>query len=165
MRAKNSKDVTLGYCKFSIFLIASVFTGVLIYFCYINTSNVEVNRIVDKTVEYDKIYALQIDLSNRIDSLYSYATMFNTNLNDAQLLRSVSRRRQEIMSIMNNMSNRDVRLHQRLMREVNVFIDIKDSIRIAKVEEDMVKADLLRCAEENRQTSRRLSLGGITINR
>ena len=164
MRAKNSKDVTIGYFKFSGYLMASVFTGVLIYFCYIHTSNTEVTRILDKTVEYDKIYVQQIDLSNRIDSLYSYTTMFNTNLNDVHLLRSVSKRKQEIISTMDNMNGRDVRLYQKLMSEVNVFLSVKDSIRLTKTEEDMIRTDLLKCVEENRQTSRRLTIGGITIN-
>lgn len=93
---KNSKDITRGYWRFSGYLIACVFTGVLIYFCYIQTSKVEVDRIVSKTEEYDKIYVKQTDLVNRIDSLYYYTTMFNTNLNDAHLLNSVSRHKQEI---------------------------------------------------------------------
>ena len=165
MRAQNSKDITIGYCKFSGYLMASVLTGVLIYFCYIRTSNVEVNRIIEKTVEYDKIYVKQIDLSNYIDSLYSYTTRFNTNLNDVRLLRSVSDRKQEILSIMNDMNSRDVRLYQKLMSEVNVFLSIKDSIRLAKTEESMIKTDLLKCTEENKQTSRKLTIGGITINK
>lgn len=165
MRAKNHTDLIRGYWKFSGYLVACVFTGVLIYFCYIRTSKVEVNRIVEKTEEYDKIYLRQIELSNRIDELYNHIVMFNTNKNDLHLLNSVSRQKQEILSSMEGMSSHDIRICQKLMGEVNVFLAIKDSIRLAKTEEEMTRFDLLRCVEENKQTSRRLTIGGITVNR
>lgn len=163
MRAQNYKEITHAYWKFSGYLIATVFVGVFIYFCYIRTSGVEVTRIVEKTGEYDEIYVQQIDLGNRIDSLLYYSTLFNTNKNDAQLSNLVSRRKQEIVSMMDNMNGRDIRLYQKLMSEVNVFLGVKDSIRSAKLEEGMIKADLLRCAGENKQTSRQLTIGGITV--
>lgn len=165
MRAQNHTEITKGYLKFSGYLIACVFTGVLIYFSYIHTSYIEVNRIVDKTEEYDKIYVKQIDLANRIDSLYRYTMMFNTNKNDIHLLRSVSSRKQEILTVMDDMSSRDIRLYQKLMSEVNVFLGVKDSIRTAKSEEGMIKTDLLKCTEENKQASRQLTIGGITVKK
>jgi hypothetical protein len=165
MRAQNHKEITKGYLKFSGYLVVCIFTGVLIYFCYIRTSNIEVDRIVEKTEEYDKIYVKQIDLANRIDSLYRYTMMFNTNKNDIHLLRSVSSRKQEILSMMDDMSSRDIRLYQKLMSEVNVFLGVKDSIRTAKSEESMIKTDLLKCTEENKQASRQLTIGGMTVKK
>jgi hypothetical protein len=165
MRAKNHKDINKGYWKFSGYLISCVFTAVLTYFCYTWTSTIEVNRIVDKTEEYDKIYVKQMDLVSRIDSLYDYTTKFNTNLNDAYLHHSVSRRKQEILSMMENMSGRDIRLYQKLMSEVNGFLSIKDSIRQTRTEEDLIKTDLLKCAEDNKQASRQLTIGGITLKK
>lgn len=165
MRAQNHKDITRGYWKFSGYLISCVFTAVFIYFCYTWTSTIEVNRIVDKTEEYDKIYVKQMDLVSRIDSLYDYMTKFNTNLNDAYLNHSVSRRKQEILLMMENMSGRDIRLYQKLMSEVNGFLSIKDSIRQTRTEEDLIKTDLLKCAEDNKQASRQLTIGGITLKK
>lgn len=164
MRALNHKEITIGYLKFSGYLAACILIGVLVYTCYNLTCDVEVKRIVEKTEEYDKIYVRQTDLSKRIDDLYDHITLFNTNLNDAQLLHSVSRRKQEILSMMEDMSSRDVRLYQKLMSEINTFLAVKDSIRMAKTEENMIKTDLLKCTDENRQLSRRLTLGGIMLN-
>jgi hypothetical protein len=138
---------------------------VLIYFCYVRTSDIEVSRIVEKTVEYDKIYVRQTDLANRIDSLYQYTMLFNTRLNDVHLLSSVSRRKQEILTMMDDMSGRDIRLYRKLMSQVNTFLGVKDSIRTARTEESLVKADLLKCTEDNKQASRRLTLGGITLKK
>lgn len=165
MRAQNHKEITHGYLKFSGFLALCIVIAVLINLCYTKTSDVEVDRIIDKTEEYDKIYVRQIDLSNRIDTLYQYTSMFNTNLNDAHLLHSVSRRKQEILSMMDDMSSRDVRLYQKLMTEINVFLSVKDSIRIAKSTEDLIKSDLLICTEENKLISRKLTIGSITLNK
>jgi hypothetical protein len=165
MHAKNHTAITLGYWKFSGYLIACVFTGVLICYCTLHTNQVEVSRIVDKTEEYDKTYVKQIDLAGRIDSLYQYTQLFNTNLNDAHLLNSVSRRKQEILSLMEDMSSRDVRLYQKLMSQVNTFLSVKDSIGRAKTEEDLIKTDLLKCSQDHRQASRQLTIGSITINR
>ena len=165
MRAQNNKEIYIGYLQFSLYLVACVFTGVLIYFSYTQTSNIEVDRIVEKTVEYDKIYVKQLELANRIDSLYQYTMLFNTNLNDVQLQYTVSKRKQELLASMEDMSSRDIRLYQKLMSEVNTFLGMKDSIRLSKIEEDMVKTDLLKCVEDNKQATRKLTIGGITLNK
>ena len=160
MRPKNHKAITIGYLKFSGYLLATVLIGVLIYFSYMRTSEVEVARIVEQTVEYNRIHVRQIELTNRIDELYHYTTLFNTNRNDAHLMNAVSRRKQEIISLMGDMNNRDVRLHQMLISQMNVFLNVKDSIRLVTIEEDLVRTDLLTCMENNRQVTRRLNLGG-----
>lgn len=165
MQAQNHREINTGYLKFSGYLIACIFLAVFIYFCYTQTSTVEVNRIVKKTEEYDKIYVKQMDLVNRIDSLYYYTTLFNTNLNDSYLLHSVSRRKQEVLSIMEKMSGRDIRLYQKLMTEVNIFLSVKDSIRQMRNDEDLLKTDLIKCTEDNKQAARQLTIGGITLKK
>lgn len=165
MRAKNHRAINRAYLKFSGYLIACVAVGVLIYYCTNQTAKVEVNRIVDKTEEYDKIYVRQIDLANRIDSLFYYTMLFNTNLNDVYLLNAVSRRKQEILSLAEDMNGKDVRLYQKLASEINNFLAVKDSIRLIRVEEDLLKTDLKKCVEDNKQVSRKLTIGGISIQR
>lgn len=164
MKAQNNKEIYRGYGWFSFYLAVCVLVGVGIYFCYFQTSQIEVNRIIEKTEEYDRIYVRQAEIANQIDSIYYYTNLFNTNLNNTQLLNAVTRRKQEVISLMENMDRRDVRLYWKLMNELNDFLSIKDSIHIAKQEEDLVRTDLLKCTEENRQTSRKLTLGGIVIN-
>ena len=165
MRAQNHKEINKSYRKFSGYLAACVLTGVLTYFFYMRTGAVEVERIVDKTEEYDKIYVRQVDLADRIDSLYRYVTLFNTGKNDVLLQNAVSRRKQEIISSMEDMSGRDVRLYQKLMSQVNTFLSIKDSIRSAKIDEDLVRSDLTKCVEDNKQAARKVTLGGITLKK
>ncbi|MDR3062081.1 MAG: type VI secretion system transmembrane protein TssO [Dysgonamonadaceae bacterium] len=165
MKPQNNKEIYQSYWEFSGYLAACVLVGVLIYFFYTQTVETEVNRIVDKTEEYDRIYVRQNELADRIDSLYLYAGMFNTNMNDALLMNAVSKRKQDIMSSIEDMNSRDVRMCQKLMSEVNTFLSIKDSIRMMKQEEDLVLNDLRKCIDDNKQTTRKLTIGGITLEK
>ncbi|MDR3285869.1 MAG: type VI secretion system transmembrane protein TssO [Prevotellaceae bacterium] len=165
MKPQNNKAIYRGYLQFSLYLAVCVLTGVLIYVLYTKTGRVEVERIVDKTGEYDKIYIRQNELANSIDSLYLFVSMFNTKLNDAMLMNTVSKRKQDIIASMDNMNNRDVRMYRKLLNEVNTFLGIKDSIRVKTIEEDMVKKDLQQCINDNKQMKRKMTIGGLTIEK
>lgn len=165
MKAQNHQEINKAYLKFSGYLAACVAIGVLSFSFYKQAERVEVSRIVAKTGEYDKIHAGQTDLVGRIDSLYYYTALLNTTLNDAALMNVVNRRKQELQSEINGMNGSDVRLYKLLVAEYNGFLGVKDSIRLLRQEEELVKSDLMKCMEENRNTTRRLRIGGSTINR
>lgn len=165
MRAQNNKEIYKAYWKFSGYLAACVIIGTIIYWCYIQTSKVEVQKIVDKTEEYDKIYVRQTELTSRIDTLFLYVMMLNTNKNDAMLINSISKRKQDILSSMDDLSRRDIRLYQQLVSQTNTFLNAKDSIRTLRINEDLIKNDLMKCMEDNKQTTRKIKLGGITLNK
>jgi hypothetical protein len=80
-------------------------------------------------------------------------------------MNSVSERKQEILASMEDMSSRDVRLYRKLMNGMNSFLAMKDSIRILTEEETLLKRDLKKCIEENKKATRKLTLGGITIEK
>ncbi|MDR2804996.1 MAG: type VI secretion system transmembrane protein TssQ [Dysgonamonadaceae bacterium] len=160
MQVKNSKDVSRGYWSFSLYLASCVAVGVCAWFSYLRTSEIEVKRIVDKTKEYDAIYLQQTDITFQIDTLYRYAGLFNSNLNDERLQGAVSWRKQAILAGLDKLDRRDVRLHRKLMGGMNTFLNAKDSIRILRDEETMIKSELRKCMEENRQASRKITIGG-----
>ncbi|MDR1198723.1 MAG: type VI secretion system transmembrane protein TssO [Prevotellaceae bacterium] len=163
MKAKNSKDITRGYGIFSLYLAACVIVAVFAYFCYLRTSVVEVKRIISKTGEYDAIHQYQTDITAHIDTLYYYSGLFNSNLNDDRLQNTVNRRKQEILSDIDKFSEHDMRLHRTLLNQLITFLNVKDSIRSLKNEEDMIKNELRKCIEENRQTTRTITVGGKEI--
>lgn len=165
MKSKNHKEITRAYWKFSGYLVVCVAIGVLSFSFYNHTAGIEVNRIVTKTDEYDRIYVRQTEIIHQIDSLYFYTTLLNTNLNDAALMNVANRRKQELLTDIGKMNPGNVRLYLLLLSEYNGFLSIKDSIRLLKQEEDLVKSDLMKCMEENRNTTRKLRMGGITINK
>lgn len=165
MQSQNHAEITQGYWKFSLFLAACVALGVTTYACYLQTSKTEVGRIVDKTEEYDRIYVRQTELVGRIDTLYQYMQLFNTDKNDLALQNAVSKRKQEILSTMEDMSGRDVKLYQKLMSQVNTFLGVKDSIRQLTIQEDLLRSDLKKSMDENKQLSRKITIGSITLNK
>jgi len=60
------------------------------------------------------------------------------------------------------MENKDVRFYSKLASQMGVFLETKDSIRIAKRDEELIRMDLARCISENRQITRRMAIGGLT---
>ncbi|GHT34838.1 hypothetical protein FACS189434_11670 [Bacteroidia bacterium] len=165
MKPQNNKAIYRAYWQFSLYLSACVLTGAAIYFFYTNTSETEVERIVEKTEEYDQIYVRQTDLTDKIDTLFRYVNMFNTNKNDVLLMKAVSKRKQEIVTGMEDMSSRDVRMYQKLVSEVNSFLNIKDSLRTTQEEGDMVRKELKQCIDDNKLIKRKMTIGGITIEK
>ncbi|MDR2474398.1 MAG: type VI secretion system transmembrane protein TssO [Bacteroidales bacterium] len=165
MKPKNNKDIYRAYGLFALYLSCCVLVGVAVYFFYTKTTETEVERIVEKMDEYDQIFVRQSELTDKIDSLHSYINLFNTGKNDVLLMNAVSKRKQEISALMDNMSGRDVRMYQKLISEVNSFLSIKDSLRITQETETMVKKELKQCIEDNKQLKRKITIGGITIEK
>lgn len=165
MRAQNHKEIYQAYRKFSGYLVIGVGIAVLSFLFYSHTAQIEVDRIMTKTEEYDRIYARQNELTHQIDSLYFYTSLLNTNLNDAALMNVTNRRKQELLSDIGKLNSADVNLHKMLLMKYGGFLIVKDSIRNLKQEEELIKSDLLKCMKKNRKTTRQLRMGGITINR
>ena len=56
------------------------------------------------------------------------------------------------------MDARDCRLYSRLLGNINIFLGVKDSIRLLNIQEEMVKKDLMQCIQDNWKTRRSLSV-------
>ncbi len=167
MKAKNNDKVRQAIYRFVKYLIASVALAVCIFFGFLKTSAIEVNKILDKTVEYDLIQARQVELTEKMDTLYFYASLLNTDptINHVLMQNTLSNRKLQFSNVVSDVSDRDFRLYKRLSQQMNVFLNIKDSIKVSISEEELVRTDLLRCISDNRNIKRRLSTGGITIER
>ena len=157
MKPKNHKAVNRGYLLFSGYLAACVIVGVLSYFFYLRTLASEVDRIVDKTQEYYETYDRQQALVERIDLLYRYIKSLDDNGENYGLLRNrVSEYKQEITWSLDNMSNRDAKMHKKLMNDVDIFLAIKDSISIAQKDVERIKDRLDLCIKENNEQIKKL---------
>ena len=149
MKPKNNKDVRNGYLRFSFLLAACIAWSVLFFSCFLKTSTIEVKSIMAKTLDYDRIYTKEIDLATGVDSVYQYMKLMNTSprINDVLLQSIVSTRKMDLLKSTQNIDNADT------------FLSIKDSIRIMKIQEDMVRQDLLQCIRDNRKTRRNMNIG------
>lgn len=161
MKPKNNKDVRNGYLKFSFLLAACIAWSVLFFSCFLKTSTIEVKSIMTKTLDYDRIYTKEIDLATGVDSVYQYMKLMNTSprINDGLLQSIVSTRKMDLLKSTQNIDNADCVLYSNLLNQINTFLSIKDSIRIMKIQEDMVRQDLLQCIRDNRKTRRNMNIG------
>lgn len=167
MKATNNKAVRIGYLRFSGYLATTVALTVGIVFFFMKTSSIEVKYILDKTKEYDEIYMKQLALTTSVDSIYQYTSLLNTSpkINDLLLQSIISNKKMKMQDRLNSMDAKDCLLFRKITNDLNRFLSIKDSIRIIAMQEELTRNDLLRCVEENKQVSRRLSAGGLTFEK
>lgn len=161
MKAKNQATIRRGYLLFSVGLATSVFIAIFTLFCFIRTASHETVKISEKTGEYDQIYLNQLKMAEKVDSLYNYFLLLNSSeqLNQTVLQRVVSTRKMQLLDALDSMEPGDVLLYRKLASRINEFLDIREAIRKVYEEERIVKEDLLRCIQDNKQAARQLSTG------
>lgn len=62
------------------------------------------------------------------------------------------------------MDSKDVLLYKKLASQINVFLDTKEAIRKAVIEESLVRKDV-QCIRDNKQATRKLTLGNISVEK
>lgn len=164
---RNNKEVLQAIRTFSYYLICLVALAVIIFAGFMKTSSVEINRILDKTQEYDYIQMKQIALTESMDTLYFYTSLLNTDqkINTSLMFNVISERKNRFLTQTDQMADKDSRIYKKLGVQLNTFLSVKDSIHIAKREEDLLRADLLRCISDNREAARTLSFGGLSYKK
>lgn len=167
MKPLNNNTVKKGYLRFSGFLIICVAVTVFCFYSYMKTASTEVKMIMTKTVEYDNIYSAELNMVVAVDSIYQYMSLMNSSpkINDLLLQSVVSNRKMQLQNRINPLDERDFVLYKKLAGNINVFLGVKDSIRLAEKEENVARDDLKRCVKENREISRKLKVGGIIYER
>ena len=166
-KVKNYEAVKKAIIEFSIYLMVSVVTAICIIFFFVKTSSVEVFRILDKAKEYDRIQTTQLNLTEKMDTLYYYASLLqpDSKINIKLMQNTLSSRKMQFSSALSNMSEKDCRLYKKLVPQMNLFFDTKDSIVVAKSELSSVREDLMRCVSDNRKVTRKMSTGGLTFEK
>lgn len=164
MNSKNSEDVRKGMLRFCYYLAGSIFFAICILYCFMQTASVEVSRILSKTREYDVIQMQQVRITESVDSIYFYAKLLNadTKINSLRLHNYLSDNKIRITNTLSSMDTKDFQLYHKLSSQMNTFFEIKDSIRIANRDGEILKMDLARCISDNKQITRRMSIGGLT---
>lgn len=164
MKAKNRKQVLLAWFKFISILLATVATALVLLIGFVHTSKVELKKIEQQTMAFDRIFSLQIETTEKADSLVLLTQLLNTNerINDLHLQEVISDKKMGLMSHLDKMPQSDARLYRMLTQQFNGFLDTKDSIRYMLQEEQLIREDLLRCINNNKLAARRLSIGSAT---
>lgn len=167
MKPINNRAVKKAYLRFSGYLMLCVGIAVFAFYSFMKTSSTEVKFIADKTAEYDRVYTDELNLVAALDSIYQYMNLMNSSprINDVLLQDMISSKKMKLQRHVSKFDVKDYALHQRLLNAINVFLAVKDSIRMAEKEENMVREDLMRSVKEYKEVSRKLKVGGLVYER
>lgn len=167
MKAQNYEAIRKAVLKFTTYLVASVVLITCCFFFFMKTSSVEVSKILAKAKDYDQIHSVQLDLKEKMDSLYYYASWLSADskINYKLLQNSLSEKKIQFSQLLLTLPEKDCLLYKKLIGQVNIFFDTKDSLLMVTNELNSARDDLKRCTDENRDISRRLSIKGLTFER
>ncbi|WP_455970668.1 hypothetical protein [Bacteroides congonensis] len=162
MKPKNNKEITRAYCKFAIYLTTTVLLTTTAFWAFLKSNAKEMECIQQRQATYDKAYTETIDLVRYMEETYNYLSILNkSEYDNTQLVNTISKRKVNMQRIMEKMSKEDCTLYLKLNNDINTIMGVKDSIRILTQKEEMIRQELLRCLDENRQTLRKASLKGV----
>lgn len=158
MKARNSKEVTRGYLLFAIAMCCTILTGIGCIWSFVLTAEREVARMDIRSQEYDAVFAQQIVLTEKVDSLYNNLARLNSGkrINEVLLQNKISTQKMNLIGILEQMNGDDALLYNKLSEQINPALQAKDSIRILNLQVEQVKADLQRCMQDNRTATRRM---------
>ena len=168
MKAQNYEAIRKAILKFTWYLVASVVITTCYFFFFIKTSSVEVSKILEKTKDYDRIQSIQLDLTEKMDSLYFYTSYLSTDskINYRLMQNTLSERKLQFSKLLLSLSAKDCLLYKKLASQMNIFFDTKDSLVVATSELNTVREDLMRCVDDNRKVTRKISTnGGLTFEK
>jgi len=167
MKAQNYKAIREAILKFTLYLVCSVVMATFFFFFFMKTSSVEISRILDKTKDYDQIQSLQLDLKDKADSLFYYASWLtiDAKINYRLLQNALSGRKKQFSNALSGLSEKDCLLYKRLDSQMTEFFNTKDSLIRATSELNMTREEYMRCLDEDRKVRRKLSIGGLTFGK
>lgn len=162
MKAINHTSVVKGYFNFSVGMALLVVLFLFMSYCFVSTFAFETAKVESRSVVFDRTFAKQVNVVDRVDSLYNYMLLINSGnrINDIMVQNVVSTRKMQLLNELEEMDEKDVLLYKRLVANINRFLTIKDSIRILKKQEGTLREDLIRCIDAEHQATRKLSLEG-----
>lgn len=162
MKAKNDKEVGKGVIQFSLYFVATVFFAVCIFSMFMKTSSIEVSKIMEKTDVYDQTQQKQVYLTEKIDSIFILARLLSSNsqINHSLVLISLANQRKSAVQVLNAIPEKDAKLYEKILTEMDMLFSIKDSLQEAAYEEEKYRREYIRCMDEGRIVSRRNSITG-----
>lgn len=167
MKALNHREVVRSYSRFAQQMIYLVVGALVCIYFFLKTSSVEIAEIRRKTGDSEQIFNEQIAISDGFTEIFNtYRTLGSSpHVNPDFFMNVIATKKLSIGNMTQRLPSKDVLIHQYLLSEMDGFLRTRDSISVMKRMEDVVRADLLRCNEENKNVTRRLSVGRLSFNR
>lgn len=164
MKAKNSKDVMRGYTLFTIAILCAIVLGFFCIWSFFYTANREVAAMELRSRGYDDTYMKQIMLAEKVDSLYNYILLLNSEqrYNELVLKNRISAQKMNLQKMLNEMDKSDAALYNKLYDQINVVLQTKDSVRLMNGHVEQIKAELQACIKENKIATRNMIINNTT---
>jgi hypothetical protein len=159
MKPINNKYVFKAYLRFSLCLFFTVSFAVFIFWLFLKTSETEIEQIQHKANAYEKEFTQTVDLVYGFDSIYYYYKLINKPQIDNSLLNNVISTQKVIFKRrLAQMNSKDNVLFNKLVNDLNIFLEVKDSIRSLSEKEEMIRNELIQCLNDNREAVRKASI-------
>jgi len=162
MKAQNYAAIRKAIIRFTWYLIASVAVATCFFFFFMKTSSFEISKILDKAKDYDKIQTIQLDLKEKVDSIYYFSSWltYDSKINYRLMQNTLSEKKLQLSNLLSQIPKEDGLLYGKLANQMNTFFNTKDSLIIATSELNTVREDLIQCMSDNRKITRKISIGG-----
>jgi hypothetical protein len=164
MTAKNNKEVTAAIVHFSVYLLISTVLAVGMYSSFMKTSVVEIRKILKKSGYYDALQMKQVVLTESVDSIYYYAMLINSDdlfVNQSSMYNMLSARILRFSEGLETVGSDDCPVYRKLSVKLGDFLQLKDSIRMAQLQVDVLRDEYVRCINKNKDMTRRLFTGSV----
>ena len=167
MKALNYKEVVRSYFRFSGYMIYLVATTLLCIGFFLKTLSIEISAIKARTGDSERIFNEQMVISDDFSAIFQTYRSLETAMttNPEFFMNSIAAKKLEIGNRIQTLPSKDVLIHQYILSKMDNFLRTRDSIAMMKRTEDIVRADLIRCNEENKNVTRRLSVGRLSYDR
>lgn len=160
MKPLNNRSIWIAYYKFSLYLVLSVLIALVSVATYYQSSAVELSRLRAQAKEYEKTYLEQVELIYEVDSIINYIVLPDKNqyVNEVVLRNVIMKRRTEALKHITRAGGEDFTLIGKLLDDMDIFIELKDSIRTLKRQEDILKNNIIRCMSRKNEKALKVSV-------
>ena len=167
MKALNNRSILLAYYRLSFYLILSVVIAISFVATYYKTTAAELSQIHAQAKIYEKTYLEQVELINEVDSIINYIILPDKNhyVNEVVLRNVIMKRRTGAMKHIDRTEGEDFILTKKILNDMDIFIELKDSIRLLKRQEDVLKNNIIRCISKKNEKALKISVkSGASVN-
>lgn len=156
MKALNEKEILQAYMKFAVNMLILIALSLFFFFSFYKTSDAEICEIKQKSGDSEKIFRIQMELSDDIDEFFSRYRAFDVkeDVNAELLMSSVVDKKMEILKKIESLPSEDVRIHMFVMSKMDELLRVRDSISSIKKEENIVKEDLFMCNRDYKKLNK-----------
>ena len=121
------------------------------YSC-VQTSSRQATQLIQQKDSFDQIFYTDAMLADKVDSLYTYMSLMNTNRlqDDQQLQRLVTRKKEEFTRLVSQQQKTQPYfvVYNRLFSHVNEMLLLKDTLNKSMSEEMDLREELKDCLQQ-----------------